>query len=103
MKSVNEAQSSEREKNFAINQVIAGRSNAVVEVTLMAGAASTPVEWRNGNAKAAVLLSPMTANAAAALATTYIPAATLTGTGFVIQHANNAQTDRTFRALVIGG
>lgn len=41
-----------------------------------------------------VMLSPRTANAAAALATTYISAV---GQGtFTITHANNAQADKTF-------
>jgi hypothetical protein len=43
---------------------------------------------------------PMTANAAAALATTYIVPAK---GQFVITHANNAQADKTFRYVFFKG
>jgi hypothetical protein len=49
-----------------------------------------------------VFLSPQTANAAAALATTYVQAADITKQQFVITHANNAQTDKTFGWVVLG-
>lgn len=101
MKVLNEAESTERDKNFAINQLIAGRSNAVGTVTLAAGTTTTTVAWRNGNGAAVPLLVPKTANAAAALATTYC--ATVTGAGFVLTHVNNAQTDRTFGFVLLGG
>ncbi len=85
----------------AINQLAAGRSNAVYSVTLTPGATTTLVEGENINANARPFLTPATANAAAALATTY---AVTTAAGVVtITHANNAQTDRTFHVLVIGG
>lgn len=103
MKVLNEAESSERDKNLAINQLIAGRSNAGITVTLTPGATSTTVACRNGNANAAVIACPLTANAAAALTTLYFPSATITGGSFVIQHAANAQADRTFRLIVVGG
>jgi len=90
-----------RQAITAINQLAAGRSNAVYTVTLTAGATTTLVEGENINANAVPLLFPATANAAAAVATTY---AVTTAAGVVtITHANNAQTDRTFNVLVIGG
>lgn len=85
----------------AVNELVRGRSNANGTVTLTPNAATTVIAKATIGPDAAVALSPMTANAAAALATTYVSAvaagqATLT-------HANNAQTDRTFRYTVIGG
>lgn len=85
----------------AINQLIQGRSNAVSEVTLTAGATTTTVTGENINENSRPFLFPKTANAAAALATTY---AVTTSAGVVtVTHANNAQTDRTFHVLIIGG
>jgi hypothetical protein len=47
-----------------------------------------------------ILLSPTTANAAAALATTYVSA--VTQGSFTLTHANNAQTDKTFGYVALG-
>lgn len=92
----------ERETLFAIRQLIEGRSNAVGSVTLAAGAASTTVSGDTINANAIVILAPKTANAAAAVATTSYSVSPAGG-AFTLTHANNAQTDRTFGYLVIGG
>lgn len=86
----------------AINRLVAGEMAVVGDVTLTANAASTTVTDQRAGMDRAVLLCPTTANAAAALATTYIdPANVGTGT-FVVTHANNAQTDRTFRYIIVG-
>lgn len=92
-----------RERNFAINQLIRGRSNAVGTVTLAANAAATFRADPNCNEASAVLLSPMTANAAAELAAGTCYTSAVQGGSFTLTHANNAQTDRTFRYVVIGG
>jgi len=86
----------------AINQLTQGRSNAVGSVTLTANAASTTVAAPNCAAGSAIFLFPQTANAAAALATTYVQAANVSKQQFVITHANNAQTDRTFWWVALG-
>jgi uncharacterized membrane-anchored protein len=93
----------ERDRDFAINQLIRGRSNAVTTVTLTANATTTTVALANANASAVPVFVPLTANAAAEMGagTMYISARTVTG--FVITHANNAQTDRTFGFVVMGG
>jgi hypothetical protein len=84
----------------AINELFQGRSNAVGTVTLTANQATTVVVADNCGDESQVFLSPKTANAAAALATTYI---TSIGNGtFTITHANNAQTDRTYGYIAIG-
>lgn len=86
---------------FAVNQLIRGRSNATGTVTLTAGATSTVVSNTNFNASAVPMLFPRTANAAAALATTY---ATISTAGtLTIVHANAATVDRTFSYVVLGG
>lgn len=85
---------------FAINQLAEGRSNAVGTVTLAANVASTTVFAINCGSESVVLLMPKTANAAAAVATTYI--ATVSAGAFVISHANNVQTDRTFGYACLG-
>ena len=88
--------------NLSIQQLGAGRSNAVGAVTLTANAASTVVSDNNVAVGSTISLMPTTANAAAALATTYIPTATIVNKSFTITHANNAQVDKTFRYAIVG-
>jgi len=92
----------ERQVHQAIRELIEGRSNAVGAVTLTADTTTTTVTLTTVNRNAVVILAPTTANAAAAVATTYASVAAAGG-AFTITHANNAQTDRTFGYLVIGG
>ncbi|HAK62066.1 MAG TPA: hypothetical protein DCO82_02365 [Alphaproteobacteria bacterium] len=85
----------------AVNNILNGRMDAVGEVTLAENAASTAVTDTRVVKNSAVILTPMTANAAAAIGTTYIPEADY-GTGtFTIRHANNPQTDRSFRYIIL--
>lgn len=87
----------------AIQQLSAGRSNAVGVVTLaVAPATSTTVTDRNCAVGSVPILAETTANAAAARATTYIPKTTIGNGSFVIQHASNAATDRTFLYALYG-
>lgn len=86
----------------SINNIINGRTENVGQVTLTANAASTTVTNENISEGSEIMLSPKTSNAAAALATTYIPEATILNGSFVIQHANNAQTDRDFGYAWVG-
>lgn len=79
----------------AIDQIANGASRTVGTLTLTAGTASTTVESVYVAPASHITLTPTTANAAAALATTYVSARN-NATGFVLTHANNAQTDRTF-------
>jgi hypothetical protein len=88
----------------AVIQLITGRQNSVGVVTLaVAPATSTFVSFVNCSADCEVFLSPRTANAAAAVATTYIKAVDITQGGYTITHASSAQNDRTFGFLCIGG
>lgn len=86
----------------SIQQLSAGRSNAVGLVTLAASATSTTVTDGNCSVDSTISLSPATADAAAALATTFIPVATIANGSFVISHTSAASTDRTFRYAIAG-
>ena len=84
-----------------VNQLADGKSNAYGTVTLTANAASTTVTDPKAGPSSIVTLEPRTANAAAAVATTYV---TTHGDGtFVLTHANNAQNDKTFGYSLQGG
>ena len=86
----------------AINELLQGRSNAVGTCTLAAGATTTVVSAENCGDQSQVFLFPKTANAASALATTYILAANIRNGSFTITHANTGTTDRTFAYAAIG-
>lgn len=88
------------EARLVLNNAMRGKMNVVEEVTLTANAASTVVTDALVNSESLIVLMPTTANAAAALATTYI--ATVGDGTFTITHANNAQADKTFRYGVLG-
>lgn len=96
-----------RETVVAINQLAAGRSNAVGLVTLTANVTSTTFNATfdpNINADAHIFLTARTANAAAAVATTYATITRVAGINTVtITHANTATTDRTFGYAILGG
>ncbi len=85
----------------ALNRLIEGRGdNYKSEVTLTAGATTTTVLAQFVSSNSTIVLSPRTANAAAALATTYVSAKA--DGSFELTHANNGQTDRTFDIAWIG-
>lgn len=76
-----------------------GKLNCTAEVTLeVAPATTTVLSDPRILATSTVLFSPTTANAAAALATTYAVAAQGSVT---FNHGASAQTDRTFRVAVL--
>ena len=84
----------------AIRDLFEGRSNAVGEVTLRASQTTTTVTAPNVGAGSKPQLTPKTSNAAAALASTYV--STVSAGSFVITHASNAQTDKTFLWVALG-
>jgi hypothetical protein len=81
---------------LAIQQLAAGRSNAVGAVTLATSSATTVVADKNCAIGSTPLFTPTTANAAAEIGngTMYISA--VTNGSFTITHANSATTGRTF-------
>lgn len=87
----------------AIIELVMGRQNSVGDVTLTPGTTTTVVSFPNCSKDSRVFLEPQTANAAGALATTYIKRADILQKQFTITHANSATADRTFSFLVIGG
>jgi hypothetical protein len=86
----------------ALALVMAGKINCVVDVTLTANAASTTLKDPRIGYFSAILLMPMTANAAAALATTYVLQTGMLKGSAVISHANDTHADKTFRAVILG-
>jgi hypothetical protein len=77
-----------------------GRSRNRGTLTLTANVTSTDVKDARFQSSQSVVLCPMTANAATAVATTYVSART-TGQ-FTLTHANTATTDRTFEYIFVG-
>jgi len=89
-------------QNQTISQLIQGRSNALVEASLTANAASTTVTAPNCGTGSAPIAVPVTAHAAAEIGAGTMYISTISNGSFVVTHANNAQTDRTFRFVTIG-
>lgn len=88
------------ESRRTINKILSGKTNNFGTVTLTANAASTVLSDPRIGINSVIHLQPTTANAAGALATTYFGTP---GDGVVtINHANNAQSDKTFAYTVVG-
>lgn len=85
-----------------VNRLLIGRLNAFKDITLTANSATTTISDSRIGAMTALMFMPQTANAAAGLSALYVPQATMSKGQAVIQHANNAQTDRAYRVLIIG-
>ena len=82
-----------------VNRLLLGKTNNTGTVTLTANAATTTLTDARISGQSVILLMPTTANAAGALATTYLN--TFTKGSCVINHANNAQSDKTFTYVVV--
>lgn len=84
-----------------LNNVLKGKMNVTLDVTLATGADTTTVTDARISASSALLLMPLTANAAAehAAGTAYV--SSQKAGQAVLAHANNAQADRTFRILIL--
>jgi hypothetical protein len=89
-------------QNFVINQLAQGRSNAIGECTLTASATTTTVTAVNCGPDSAVFLFPQTANAANDMGLISIDPDDVTQGQFIITHASNARTDRTFWFVCLG-
>lgn len=87
---------------LSIQQLAAGRSNAVGTVTLTAAAGSTVVTDNNFAPGSVPLPVPATASAATEMGngTMYISARA--NKSFTITHANSATVDRTFLYVIVG-
>jgi hypothetical protein len=87
---------------LAIQQLSAGRSNAVGTVTLATGAATTVVTDKNCAAGSTPLLTPTTANAAAEVGNGTMYVSAVVNGSFTITHANSATTARMFLYAILG-
>ena len=84
-----------------VNRIISGGLDVTGDVTLTANTTTTTVQDRRISKDAVLILTPTTSNAAAALGTTYLSTRT-PGASFVLTHANNAQSDKTFKYALLG-
>lgn len=83
-----------------VNNMLLGKINAVVEITLTANSATTALTDPRLSAGSHLTFMPLTANALADH-----PNLIVTAQGkqtATVTHTNNAQTDRTYRLLIIG-
>jgi hypothetical protein len=88
--------------NQALEQIDQGRLNCVGTVTLVAGATSTTVTAPTVAPGTVIKLSPQTADAAAALLTTFVTQANTFAGSFIVTHAVGGSTDRVFGWIGIG-
>jgi hypothetical protein len=87
---------------LAIQQLAAGRSNAVGSVTLAVGASSTTVTTANCAAGSVPILVSASANAATEVGNGTMYVSAVANGGFTISHANSATAGRTFLYAVVG-
>jgi hypothetical protein len=85
-----------------INSALQGKINAVTTLTLSAGAAKTTLQDVRITTNSFIDFMPTTANAVTAKSTIYVTDRGSTPGTATINHASNAQTDRTFTVLIIG-
>ncbi len=83
-----------------LNNVLQGKQNVTLAVTLTANAASTTITDARIGVSTTVFLMPLTANAAAELGSVWFDTQ-LTGS-IVAHHTNSANTDMSYRLLLIG-
>ncbi|MGJ4906577.1 hypothetical protein [Bradyrhizobium sp. HKCCYLS2033] len=87
---------------LALQQLAAGRSNAVGSVTLAAGTTATVVADKNCAAGSTPILTPATASAAAELGNGTIYVSAVANGSFTLTHASSAVTTRTFLYALLG-
>ena len=87
---------------LSLQQIAAGRSNAVGSVTLTASTTTTTVTDNNCAEGSTPILVPTTAHAYAEIGNGTIYISAVANKSFTITHASNSQTDRTFRYAILG-
>jgi hypothetical protein len=87
---------------LAIQQLAAGRSNAVGTATLATGSATTVVSDKNCAAGSTPLFTPTTANAATEVGNGTMFVSAVANGSFTITHANSSTTGRTFLYVLHG-
>lgn len=88
--------------NLSIQQLGAGRSNAVGSVTLTVSVATTTVTTSNCASGSTPILTPTTANAAAEVGNGTMYVSAVANGSFTITHANSGTTGRTFLYAILG-
>ena len=93
-----------RKVSEALNGIDDGRLSSNGSITLTASSTTTVITDRRVGKDSVILFDPRTANAATELygATMYISAVDPRANTFTITHANNSQSDRTFKYIVLG-
>src|ERR1700760_1299363 len=87
---------------LALQQLAAGRSNAVGSATLATGASTTIVPAPNCAIGSTPILTPATAAAATELGNGTMYVSAVANGSFTITHANSATAGRTFLYAVLG-
>lgn len=87
---------------LAIQQLGAGRSNAVGTVTLTPSVASTTVTTSNCAAGSTPILTPTTASAGTEFGSGNWYVSAVANNSFTITHTNSATADRTFLYAIVG-
>ena len=85
-----------------VNNILYGNINAVTDATLAAGTIHTTVSWPRINPYCGLFFCPLTANAAAEIGNGTLWVSLLDNGSAQLTHANNGQTDRNFRVLIVG-
>lgn len=86
----------------ALNNILGGKINVALPVTLAASAATTTVIDARIGAYSALVFSPLTAHAAAEIAAGGFYVSSQQSGEATLTHANNAQTDRQFNLAILG-
>ena len=87
---------------LAIQQLGAGRSNAVGRVTLAAGVGTTTVTTSNCSAGSTPILTAASADAAAEVGNGTLYVSAVANGAFTITHANSGTTGRMFLYAILG-
>jgi len=85
-----------------VNRALDGGINATGSVTLTASAASTAVTDKRLSATSYFGLMPTTANASAEVGNGTIYVSAQGKQTLTLTHANNSQSDRTYRYVILG-
>tara|TARA_R110002020_G_scaffold285960_1_gene501490 strand:- start:1184 stop:1504 length:321 start_codon:yes stop_codon:yes gene_type:complete len=93
---------SNRDISEVVNNILDGNTNNKGSVTLTASATSTAVADLRAGPESVVVLMPTTANASAEVGAGTIYVSARAKQTFTLTHANNGQTDRTYKYAIIG-
>ena len=88
----------------AINTLLGGHANNIGQITLYANKSSTTLSDARLGIGSVVVFDPLTAHAASELhsGNMYCPGASRQNGQFVVNHTNNAYTDKTFNYVIVG-